>query len=298
MARLRPGGICAPCTAVKYDAAPTGSAISRGLPSPASRAASTSRLRRRSPHRAGWVSRTSSAGAPSWRRASPATCARTWLNTCGTGSSASPSRIVPSSMRRFGFGSNRPGSSRACRSASRPTSIRPSVFRYTADGSSGEPSNSSGRIRPSGVRSMATVFDVPKSMASTRMSATLLGGAGRRCRPAARHNPAVSYQYLDAPVPLAFAHRGGAAVGIPGGAENTAEAFARAVAMGYRYVETDTHATADGIAVVFHDTTLDRMLGRAGRVRDVRWADLATVRVGGAAVGPRLDAAPDARPGV
>jgi len=108
----------------------------------------------------------------------------------------------------------------------------------------------------------------------------------------------VSYQYLDAPVPLAFAHRGGAAVGIPGGAENTAEAFARAVAMGYRYVETDTHATADGIAVVFHDTTLDRMLGRAGRVRDVRWADLATVRVGGAAVVPRLDEALDAWPDV
>jgi glycerophosphoryl diester phosphodiesterase len=93
------------------------------------------------------------------------------------------------------------------------------------------------------------------------------------------------HPYLDAPRPLAFAHRGGAAVGD----ENTAAAFARAVDLGYRYVETDVHATSDGVVVVFHDATLDRMLGRPGRVRDVRWADLASLRVGGAAAVPRLD---------
>jgi glycerophosphoryl diester phosphodiesterase len=93
------------------------------------------------------------------------------------------------------------------------------------------------------------------------------------------------HPYLDAPLPLAFAHRGGAAAGD----ENTAAAFARAVDLGYRYVETDVHATSDGVVVVFHDNTLDRMLGRPGRVRDVRWADLASLRVGGAAAVPRLD---------
>jgi glycerophosphoryl diester phosphodiesterase len=111
------------------------------------------------------------------------------------------------------------------------------------------------------------------------------------------HNDAVSpatHPYLDAPTPLAFAHRGGAATGD----ENTAAAFARAVDLGYRYVETDTHATADGVPVIFHDTTLDRMLGRPGRVRDVRWADLATVRVGGAVAVPRLDEVLDAWPRV
>ncbi|TDC47536.1 glycerophosphodiester phosphodiesterase [Micromonospora sp. KC207] len=91
--------------------------------------------------------------------------------------------------------------------------------------------------------------------------------------------------YLDAPAPLAFAHRGGAAHGD----ENTAEAFARAVGLGYRYVETDVHGTADGVAVVFHDPTLRRLTGEAGRIADLRWADLASVRVGGAAVVPRLD---------
>ncbi|WP_229405529.1 glycerophosphodiester phosphodiesterase [Micromonospora sp. NBRC 110038] len=91
--------------------------------------------------------------------------------------------------------------------------------------------------------------------------------------------------YLDAPAPLAFAHRGGAAHGD----ENTVEAFARAVGLGYRYVETDVHGTVDGVAVVFHDATLRRVTGQPGRIADLRWADLASVRVGGAAVVPRLD---------
>ncbi|MBO4210287.1 glycerophosphodiester phosphodiesterase [Micromonospora echinofusca] len=94
-----------------------------------------------------------------------------------------------------------------------------------------------------------------------------------------------TFGYLDAPAPLAFAHRGGAARGD----ENTTAAFARAVALGYRYVETDVHGTADGVAVVFHDDTLTRMTGDRRRIADLRWADLATVRVGGQAVVPRLD---------
>ncbi|MBM2621898.1 glycerophosphodiester phosphodiesterase [Actinoplanes sp. LDG1-06] len=92
------------------------------------------------------------------------------------------------------------------------------------------------------------------------------------------------HPYLDAP-PLAFAHRGGAA----DGDENTAEAFERAVKLGYRYVETDVHATADGVPVVFHDTTLDRVTDGAGRISSMTWADLRSVRIGGAAAVPRLD---------
>ncbi len=93
------------------------------------------------------------------------------------------------------------------------------------------------------------------------------------------------HPFLDAPRPLAFAHRGGAAEGD----ENTAEAFGRAVALGYRYVETDVHATADGVPVVFHDPDLRRLTGSAGTVAGLRWADLATLRVGGAGAVPRLD---------
>jgi glycerophosphoryl diester phosphodiesterase len=100
--------------------------------------------------------------------------------------------------------------------------------------------------------------------------------------------------YLDSPLPIGFAHRGGAAVGD----ENTTAAFGRAVALGYRFIETDTHATADGVAVVFHDDNLERMFGRPGTVRDLRFADLSALRIGGAAAVPRLDEVLDAWPDI
>jgi glycerophosphoryl diester phosphodiesterase len=49
------------------------------------------------------------------------------------------------------------------------------------------------------------------------------------------------------------------------------------------------HATADGVPVVFHDASLERLTGTAGRVADLRWADLAALRIGGAGAVPRLD---------
>ena len=89
--------------------------------------------------------------------------------------------------------------------------------------------------------------------------------------------------------PLAFAHRGGVVPGQPDGLENTLAAFHNAVQLGYRYLETDVHATRDGHVLAFHDARLDRLTDRMGRVLDVDYADLQSVRIGGSAGIPLLE---------
>ena len=80
-----------------------------------------------------------------------------------------------------------------------------------------------------------------------------------------------------------MAHRGFS----PGGLENTMVAFEAAVGLGYRYVETDVHATRDGVVVAFHDDTLDRLTDRVGRIPDLSWREVSRARVGaGAAAEP------------
>ncbi|GIL28997.1 glycerophosphodiester phosphodiesterase [Actinocatenispora comari] len=100
------------------------------------------------------------------------------------------------------------------------------------------------------------------------------------------------YPYLDAPSPLAFAHRGGAA----DGDENTAAAFQRSADLGYRYLETDVRATADGVPVIFHDADLTRLAGRNVALETLRLADLDTIRVGGEQAVPKLVDVLDAWP--
>jgi glycerophosphoryl diester phosphodiesterase len=77
---------------------------------------------------------------------------------------------------------------------------------------------------------------------------------------------------------VGFAHRGAH----DGGEviENTMSAFAAAVDLGYRYVETDVHATADGHLVAFHDDRLDRVTDRQGLIRDLPWQEVKAARVG------------------
>ncbi|MER5914596.1 glycerophosphodiester phosphodiesterase [Streptomyces sp. NPDC001982] len=87
----------------------------------------------------------------------------------------------------------------------------------------------------------------------------------------------IRHPYLDHPGPIPFAHRGGAAAGL----ENTVAQFRRAVDLGYRYIETDVHATADGKLVAFHDSTLDRVTDGAGRIADLPWEDVRHARVAG-----------------
>ena len=93
------------------------------------------------------------------------------------------------------------------------------------------------------------------------------------------------FAFLDHPGPIPFAHRGGGKEQ----PENSMAAFAHAVGLGYRYVETDVQATRDGVAVVFHDATLNRLTDRPGKIADFSWEELREARIHGREPLVRLD---------
>lgn len=66
-------------------------------------------------------------------------------------------------------------------------------------------------------------------------------------------------------------------------------AFQYAVDLGYRYVETDVHVTADGVLVAFHDSQLRRTCGIDARIGDLTFEQLSKARVNGVAPIPTLD---------
>jgi glycerophosphoryl diester phosphodiesterase len=115
-----------------------------------------------------------------------------------------------------------------------------------------------------------------------------------------RSAPRTGYPFLDDPVDrgevLAFAHRGGVLHPDVQGLENTMKAFEIAVGLGYRYLETDVHATRDGELLAFHDARLDRVTDRHGALSDLEYAEVATALVGGEEPIPRLADLLDAFP--
>ena len=79
-------------------------------------------------------------------------------------------------------------------------------------------------------------------------------------------------------VPLAMAHRGFSRDGL----ENSMAAFRAAVELGYRHLETDVHTTADGVLLLFHDETLDRVTDGSGRISELSAETVARARISGA----------------
>ena len=63
--------------------------------------------------------------------------------------------------------------------------------------------------------------------------------------------------FLQSDFPLAFAHRGGYRF-----SRKLSKGIPRCYDLGFRYMETDVHATKDGQLVAFHDDKLDRVTNK------------------------------------
>lgn len=114
--------------------------------------------------------------------------------------------------------------------------------------------------------------------------------------------PRSGHPFLDAGLEhpcsvLAFAHRGGAFHPDLEGLENTLAAFQHAVDLGYRHLETDVHATRDGVLLAFHDTALDRVTSGTGRIEELRYVDVAAALIGDREEIPTLQTLLDHFPG-
>ena len=87
----------------------------------------------------------------------------------------------------------------------------------------------------------------------------------------------MSHPFVQSDTPIAFAHRGGAS----DAPENTMPAFQRAMDLGYRYIETDVHATKDGVLLAFHDDDLMRTCGQPGVISEMTYDEVKTFRING-----------------
>ncbi|HEX6355064.1 glycerophosphodiester phosphodiesterase [Actinophytocola sp.] len=96
------------------------------------------------------------------------------------------------------------------------------------------------------------------------------------------------HAFFAGPYPRAFVHRGWH-FGDLEGMENSLTAFRRAVAEGFYYLETDVHATADGVVVVHHDAVLDRTTDSCGAIARLPWQVVRTAKIGGREPVSRLE---------
>lgn len=100
------------------------------------------------------------------------------------------------------------------------------------------------------------------------------------------------HAFFDHHGPIAMAHRGDHRRWT----ENTMEAFESAVSLGYRYLESDCHASADGVVVMAHDPDLRRIAGVKAKISDLTWGELTKIPLRCGARLARLDEALDSFP--
>jgi glycerophosphoryl diester phosphodiesterase len=94
-------------------------------------------------------------------------------------------------------------------------------------------------------------------------------GAHDTVRP--MHHP-----YFELPRPIVIGHRGAAGER----PENTLAAFAFGLEAGAAILESDLHLTRDGVVVMAHDETVDRMTEGSGPLRGFSFAELSKLDAG------------------
>ena len=82
-----------------------------------------------------------------------------------------------------------------------------------------------------------------------------------------------------------YAHRGASEYA----PENTLSSFYLGLLQGANGIETDVQKTKDGILVLFHDDTLDRVTDHTGKLSDYTWEELKSVKVYGNSTGSFYD---------
>ncbi|HSM55984.1 MAG TPA: glycerophosphodiester phosphodiesterase [Candidatus Sulfomarinibacteraceae bacterium] len=82
--------------------------------------------------------------------------------------------------------------------------------------------------------------------------------------------------FADQPAVAVIAHQGGEHLW----PSNTLYAFEQAVELGVDVLEMDIHSSADGVLVLSHDDTVDRLTDGQGRIQDLTFEELQTLDAG------------------
>lgn len=70
--------------------------------------------------------------------------------------------------------------------------------------------------------------------------------------------------------PIVLAHRAGGNEA----PENSRAAFEKMADLGFTYIETDAHSTADGVVLLFHDPNLNRTTDASGKIGSMKWEEI------------------------
>lgn len=94
--------------------------------------------------------------------------------------------------------------------------------------------------------------------------------------------------YFTGPTPRVLAHRG-LSQHKSGIDENSLAAFEEAILHGATHIESDVHATKDGVAVLFHDRDLKRVAGIDAPIASLTFQELSEIRLSHGGTVPSLE---------